>query len=47
MQLYGEFRWHKRSEEYYVLDATHPDAFEYLRQICPCDTCKVEAQRAR
>ena len=22
-------------------------AFEYLRRICPCDTCKVEAQRAR
>jgi alpha-galactosidase len=33
MQLLGEFRWHKRSEEYYVLDATHPDAFEYLRQV--------------
>ncbi len=33
MQLFGEFRWHKRSEEYYVLDATHPDAFEYLRKV--------------
>jgi alpha-galactosidase len=26
MIFYGEFRWHKRSEEYYVLDVTHPDA---------------------
>ena len=33
MQFYAEFRWHKRSEEYYILDATHPDAFEYLRQV--------------
>jgi alpha-galactosidase len=33
MQLLGEFRWHKRSEEYYVLDATHPEAFEYLRKV--------------
>jgi len=32
-RMYGEFRWHKRSEEYYVLDTTHPDAFEYLRQV--------------
>lgn len=30
---YGEYRWHKRSEEYYILDTTHPDAFEYLRQV--------------
>jgi hypothetical protein len=29
----GEYRWHKRSEEYYILDATHPDAFDYLRQV--------------
>ena len=29
----GEYRWHKRSEEYYILDATHPEAFEYLRQV--------------
>ncbi|HMM30103.1 MAG TPA: hypothetical protein PKD46_17625, partial [Aggregatilineaceae bacterium] len=29
----GEFRWHKRSEEYYILDTTHPDAFAYLRQV--------------
>jgi hypothetical protein len=33
MRFYGEFRWHKRSEEYYILDATHPDAFEYLRKV--------------
>jgi alpha-galactosidase len=32
-KLYGEFRWHKRSEEYYILDTTHPDAFEYLRRV--------------
>jgi alpha-galactosidase len=32
-KLYAEFRWHKRSEEYYILDATHPDAFEYLRRV--------------
>ncbi|HEY0637828.1 MAG TPA: glycoside hydrolase family 36 protein [Pseudonocardiaceae bacterium] len=29
----GEFRWHKRSEEYHVLDVTHPDAEEYLRTV--------------
>lgn len=33
MKFYGEFRWHKRSEEYYILDTTHPDAFEYLRLV--------------
>jgi hypothetical protein len=33
MKFYGEFRWHKRSEEYYILDATHPEAFEYLRRV--------------
>lgn len=33
MAFYGEFRWHKRSEEYYILDTTHPDAFDYLRQV--------------
>jgi alpha-galactosidase len=33
MRFYAEFRWHKRSEEYYILDATHPDAFDYLRQV--------------
>jgi hypothetical protein len=32
-KLYAEFRWHKRSEEYYILDATHPDAFEYLQRV--------------
>ncbi len=32
-KFYGEFRWHKRSEEYYILDTTHPDAFEYLRRV--------------
>jgi alpha-galactosidase len=33
MTFYGEFRWHKRSEEYYILDTTHPDAFAYLRRV--------------
>jgi alpha-galactosidase len=33
MRFYGEFRWHKRSEEYYTLDTTHPDAYEYLRNV--------------
>jgi alpha-galactosidase len=33
MRFYGEFRWHKRSEEYYILDTTHPDAFAYLREV--------------
>jgi alpha-galactosidase len=33
LQFYGEFRWHKRSEEYYILDATHPEAFAYLRTV--------------
>ena len=33
MHFYGEFRWHKRSEEYYILDTTHPDAFAYLRNV--------------
>ena len=32
-KMYGEYRWHKRSEEYYCLDASHPDAFEYLRRV--------------
>jgi alpha-galactosidase len=31
--FYGEFRWHKRSEEYYVLDVTHPDAEAYIRRV--------------
>lgn len=33
MTFYGEFRWHKRSEEYYVLDITHPDAEAYIREV--------------
>ena len=33
MTFYGEFRWHKRSEEYYVLDITHPGAEDYMRQV--------------
>jgi alpha-galactosidase len=33
MRFYSEFRWHKRSEEYYILDTTHPDAFAYLREV--------------
>jgi alpha-galactosidase len=33
MKFYAEFRWHKRSEEYYILDVTHPDAFAYLREV--------------
>lgn len=33
MRFYGEFRWHKRSEEYYVLDVTHPDAAAYIRSV--------------
>jgi len=33
MRFYSEFRWHKRSEEYYILDTTHPDAFDYLRKV--------------
>jgi alpha-galactosidase len=33
MTFYGEFRWHKRSEEYYVLDITHPDAEAYIRTV--------------
>ena len=33
MTFYGEFRWHKRSEEYYPLDITHPDAEAYIRQV--------------
>ncbi|MGH6697269.1 glycoside hydrolase family 36 protein [Sphingopyxis sp.] len=33
MAFYGEFRWHKRSEEYYVLDITHPGAEAWIRQV--------------
>jgi alpha-galactosidase len=33
MRYYGEFRWHKRSEEYYVLDVTNPQAETYIAQV--------------
>jgi alpha-galactosidase len=33
MRFYGEFRWHKRSEEYYVLDVTHPGAAAYIAEV--------------
>jgi len=33
MKFYGEFRWHKRSEEYYILDITHPGAEDYIRTV--------------
>lgn len=33
MKFYGEFRWHKRSEEYYILDITHPEAETYIRDV--------------
>lgn len=33
MTFYGEFRWHKRSEEYYVLDVTHPEAAAYIAGV--------------
>lgn len=33
MRFYAEFRWHKRSEEYHVLDVTHPDAAAYIAQV--------------
>jgi alpha-galactosidase len=33
MRFYGEFRWHKRSEEYYILDVTHPEAEAYIRRV--------------
>jgi len=33
MRFYAEFRWHKRSEEYYILDTTHPEAFDYLKTV--------------
>lgn len=33
MTFYGEFRWHKRSEEYHVLDITHPGAEAYIREV--------------
>lgn len=33
MQFHGEFRWHKRSEEYHILDITHPDAAAYIATV--------------
>ncbi|SFR87470.1 glycoside hydrolase family 36 protein [Sphingomonas jatrophae] len=33
MRFYGEFRWHKRSEEYHVLDVTHPEAAAYISGV--------------
>lgn len=33
MRFYGEFRWHKRSEEYHILDVTHPDAAAYIARV--------------
>ncbi len=33
MHFYGEFRWHKRSEEYYILDVTHPQAAAYIGEV--------------
>jgi alpha-galactosidase len=33
MRFYGEFRWHKRSEEYYILDITHPQAEAYIAEV--------------
>lgn len=32
-RFYGEFRWHKRSEEYYILDVTHPAAAAYIAEV--------------
>lgn len=31
--FYGEFRWHKRSEEYHILDVTHPEAARYIAEV--------------
>jgi alpha-galactosidase len=33
MRFYGEFRWHKRSEEYHILDVTHPGAAAYMAEV--------------
>lgn len=33
MRFYGEFRWHKRSEEYHILDVTHPEAAAYIAAV--------------
>ena len=31
--FHGEFRWHKRSEEYHVLDVTQPEAAAYIGEV--------------
>jgi alpha-galactosidase len=53
MTFYGEFRWHKRSEEYYALDLTHPDAARYLDRVLRtwrtewgCDYFKIDFMHA-
>lgn len=33
MRFYGEFRWHKQSEEYHILDVTHPEAAAWLTHV--------------
>ncbi|MGH8237441.1 MAG: glycoside hydrolase family 36 protein, partial [Steroidobacteraceae bacterium] len=33
LAFYSDYRWHKRSEEYYVLDITHPGAEAYMREV--------------
>ena len=32
-RFYAEFRWHKRGEEYHVLDGTHPEAEASIREV--------------
>ncbi|HVF93393.1 MAG TPA: alpha-galactosidase, partial [Sphingomonas sp.] len=32
-RFWGEFRWHKRSEEYHVIDVTHPAVADYLSDV--------------
>ncbi len=33
MRFYGEFRWHKQSEEYHILDVTRPEAAAWLTHV--------------
>lgn len=33
LMFYNDYRWHKRSEEYYVLDITHPGAESWIRKV--------------
>ncbi len=33
MRFYGEFRWHKQSEEYHILDITDPEAAGWLTHV--------------